>query len=92
MHAHHNLNLSDHLPLSISIKPLDMNELQILPEPKINWDKASEDCISIPMFNRCLNALDICWHLTFSPLLNLNEVIMYVSKVLKQAVLKQGKL
>ena len=87
-HAHHELNFSDHLPVSISVKSMVVNKMEVSPESKINWDKASEGNMLYAYVQEVSDRTRPLLDFDPQSTAELNEEIVQVSRILTQAAQK----
>ena len=84
-HIHHDLNFSDHLPLSVVLRVGQLAENTTTERSRVNWKKATQDD-SIPLYSREVsNAVLPLLSSTFQSVDDLNSEIISVCSILTNA-------
>ena len=87
-HIHHDLNFSDHLPLSVVLRVGQLAENTTTERSRVNWKKAIQDD-SIPLYSREVsNAILPLLSSTFQSVDDLNSEIISVCSILTNAASK----
>ena len=87
-HDHHDLNFSDHFPISVLLKIENLTESQATENPQVNWRKSLQDGL-IPLYAQDVSDA-ICPLVAcgFQSVSELNEEIISVCHTLTQAAFK----
>ena len=80
-HEHHDLNFSDHLPLSVLLRAEYLSALQESSNLKVNWRKSVDDGL-IPAYAQNVSRSVLLYFHTAFCLSELNNEIIAVSKTL----------
>ena len=87
-HIHHDLNFSDHLPLSVVLRVGQLAENTTTERSRVNWKKAIQDDL-IPLYSREVsNAVLPLLSSTFQSVDDLNSEIISVCSILTNAASK----
>ena len=79
-HDHHDLNFSDHLPLSVMLRAEYLSESQAAGNPKVNWRKSVEDGL-IPAYAQDVSdSISPLLSRCFQSVSELSDEIISVSK------------
>ena len=84
-HQHHDLNFSDHLPISISINVKVAKEARLPSQPKINWVKAAEDDTLHDYMQDVSAHIQPLLTAEFQTTAELDNQISHVAEILKNA-------
>ena len=88
IHDHHDLNFSDHLPLSVLLKAESLSAPALKGNLKVNWRKSVDDgLIADYAHNMCQDVRPLLSH-HFQSVSELNKEIRLVSKTLIEAASK----
>lgn len=88
IHNHHSLNMSDHLPLSITLRLSALTEQIRNPKLKINWPMSAEKGLTYEYAVEVSKAVSPLLTLESQSIAELNLEVLFVSKALQEAASK----